>query len=250
MDIIVKYEDSYRPKDCILIEGLPGVGTAAKIAAEHIGEQLNAEKFATVYSGHLPAAVFVDEESVGHMTAVHLWHAPAPDGRDIVFMTGEFQALTPEGQFALCRDLLELMSGWGLSKIITLGGVGTGTFGKDPEVIAVVSRPELRKEAEKAGAILVPGEPAGGIIGAAGLLLALGQINGVDATCFIAECCGYIYDFRAAIALMKVLKKLLKIPKLDYSKLREDAKKLDELTNQAKDAAERSQSAERLTYIG
>lgn len=250
MGIIVKYEGSYRPKDPILIEGLPGVGNVARMAAEHLGEQLKAERFATIYSDCLPAAVFVDEDSVGHLVSVSLWHAPSPDGREIVFMTGEFQPMSSEGQFSLYNDIFRLMADWGLSEIITLGGVGTGSFGKDPDVLAVVSRPELRKTAEKAGAMLVPGEPSGGIIGAAGLFLGFGQMEGVDSMCFVAECCGYVYDFKATIALLKVLKKLLKIPKLDLSELRSQAKKLDEMTNQAKDAMDRSERSDMLTYIG
>lgn len=246
---IVRYEGGYRPSDAVLVLGLPGVGHAAKIATEHVGSQMKAEIFARLYSSKLPAAVFVDETSVVHMPRIDFWHADAPDGRDIVFVTGDFQPVTADGQFELCGQILDLASGWGLSKIVTMGGVVNGGYDGEPDVITAASDETMVREAVRAGAIAVPHEPGGGIIGAAGMLLGLGQVQGVDSTCLIAECNGYIYDFRAAASLIKVLRKLLGLKGINTRKLRNEAARFDELTNRAS-RQNVSPDNDHLTYIG
>ncbi|MFW5914461.1 MAG: PAC2 family protein, partial [Thermoplasmatota archaeon] len=45
-----------------MIEGLPGVGNVGKLAAEHLLDQIEAKKFADIYSKHFPPQVVVDEE--------------------------------------------------------------------------------------------------------------------------------------------------------------------------------------------
>ncbi|HUV25030.1 MAG TPA: PAC2 family protein, partial [Methanomassiliicoccales archaeon] len=45
----------------ILIEGLPGVGNVGKLAAEHLLDQIDAVKFADIYSKHFPPQVVVND---------------------------------------------------------------------------------------------------------------------------------------------------------------------------------------------
>jgi len=42
-------------KDPILVEGLPGVGHVGKLVADHMVEELKAEKIIEIYSPHFPA---------------------------------------------------------------------------------------------------------------------------------------------------------------------------------------------------
>ncbi|RQW77125.1 MAG: proteasome assembly chaperone family protein, partial [Methanothrix sp.] len=49
-------------KDPILIEGLPGVGHVGKLVADHMVEELHAEKIIEIYSPHFPPQVMVKED--------------------------------------------------------------------------------------------------------------------------------------------------------------------------------------------
>lgn len=46
-------------EDPILVEGLPGVGHVGKLVAEHLIEELAAEKIMDIYSPHFPPQVLV-----------------------------------------------------------------------------------------------------------------------------------------------------------------------------------------------
>ena len=215
------------------IEALPGVGNVGKIAGDCIADSLGAEKFAVIYSENFPPQVIPDDDCVIHMACNELWHAKTPGGRDLIFLRGDYQGTTPEGQFILAEDVIEILLGYGTERIITLGGLGTGQLGKEQKVLGAVSKKELVKELSKAGVSFVPGQPAAGIVGAAGALIGLGQLHGIDSFCLMGETSGYFSDSASALNIVGVLKKILKIRKVDTKQLKEDAKKLAELTAQA-----------------
>ncbi len=48
------------------------------------------------------------------------------DNLDIIILVGNTQALSPEGQYGVCQDILNFVKGKGASKIFTLGGMATG----------------------------------------------------------------------------------------------------------------------------
>ena len=250
MYAIVKYTSKPVMKDPWFIEALPGIGNVGKIAGDCLAQSLGAERFAIVYSENFPPQVIPDQDCVVHMACNELWHAKTPSGRDIIFLRGDFQGSTPEGQFFLAQDIMDVLLAFGVSKIITLGGYGTGQVSKDLHVFGAVSRIELKKELEKAGVTFNPGQPAAGIVGAAGALIGLGQMNGIDSFCLMGETSGYFADSRSALNVISVLKKILKLRKVDTKALSEEAKKLDELMNQAAQQAEPPQERDELSYIG
>ena len=125
MESIVKYDSKPVLKDPILIEALPGIGNVGKIAGDFIADSLGAVKFASIFSMNFPPQVNPDQDCVVHMACNELWYAKAPNGQDIVFLRGNYQASTPAGQFILAQDVMEIMMSYDVSKFITLGGYGT-----------------------------------------------------------------------------------------------------------------------------
>ena len=246
----MKYLSKPVLKDPWFIEALPGIGNVGKIAGDYLANSLEAERFAIIYSENFPPQVVPDQDCVVHMACNELWCARTPNGRDLIFLRGDYQGSTPEGQFFLAQDVMDILMGFGVERIITLGGFGTGQMCREPHVFGAVSRIELKKELEKAGVTFNPGQPAAGIIGAAGALVGLGQLNGIDAFCLMGETSGYFADSRSASNVLKVLKKLLKIRKLDMKLLEAEAKKLDEFMDQAEKQAELPQERDELSYIG
>ena len=57
-EVMIEFTEKPKLKNPVFIEGLPGVGNVGKLAAEHLVDELNAKKFAEVYSKYFPPQVF------------------------------------------------------------------------------------------------------------------------------------------------------------------------------------------------
>ena len=114
-------------KNPIMIEGLPGVGNVGKLAAEHLLEQLDGTKFADIFSKHFPPQVLLDEDGVISLANNELYYAKnVGNGVDVIFLIGDHQGLTPEGQYDLAQNIIDLAQDMGVTRIYALGGYGIG----------------------------------------------------------------------------------------------------------------------------
>lgn len=252
-DVIIRFMERPQLKNAILIEGLPGVGNVGKLAAEHLVEELKMTKFAEIYSKYLPPQVTVGEDGVVSLVKHDLHYKKGEDGRrDLVVLTGDFQGLTPEGQYELSMASIELAKEFSVSLIFTLGGYGVIKLIEEPGVLGAVTDISLKAPLEEVGVLFKKGEPSSGIIGASGLLLGLGQLEKMDGVCLMGETSGYFVDPRSARSVLTVLGKYLDF-KLDFSSLEEKAKQIDEITSKIKENIEESEEQERkdeLRYFG
>jgi hypothetical protein len=235
-------------KDPILIEGLPGVGNVGKIAADHLAAKLNAVRFAGIYSKHFPPQVTLDGECVAHLACNELFYVKREGTNDLVFLLGDYQGLTAEGQFELAAQAIEIASSLNVKKIYTLGGYGIGSVVDDPRVLGAVSDASLKEELEKHGITFAPGEPAAGIAGASGLILGIARIKGIDAACLMGETSGFFVDPKSSGILLKALMSILNVT-VDMTELNERSQQLEEFTSKIKEMAE-DQNKGHLGYIG
>jgi uncharacterized protein (TIGR00162 family) len=242
-----------RLKNVILIEGLPGVGNVGKLAAEHLIDELKAEKFAEIYSKFFPPQVLVDDDGVVKLVNNELFYYKqnAKLKHDLIFLIGDYQGLSPEGQYNLSSKVLDLALKYGVKLIITLGGYGLGRMVDKPRVLGAVSNKDMIEEMKGHGIVFQRGEPGSGIVGASGLLLGLGKINAVDGVCLMGETSGYFADPKSAQEVLKVLTKILKV-KIDFSELENKAKQIDKITSQIRDIEppKTKKPEEDLHYIG
>jgi len=252
-DVIVKYLERPSLASPVFIEGLPGVGNVGKLAAEHIIQEMKMVKFAEMYSKFLPPQVMVSDEGLVSLVRHDFYyHKAQGDGRDMIVLTGDFQGLTPEGQYKLSFETIELVRSLGVDMIITLGGFGVIRMVNEPSVLGAVSEPGLRTLFEDNGVIFRKGEPSSGIIGASGLLLGLGSLQGIPGICLMGETSGYFVDPRSAKAVLDVLSKYLRMS-LDFSSLDAKALQIDEITSRIKEDIEASENEEKkddLRYFG
>lgn len=248
-NITIKYESKPKLEKPIVIEGLPGVGNVGKIAADFLCEKLKAKKFATVYSDAFPPQVLLDEDCVVKLACNDLYYAKDVGGKDIVFLLGDFQGSTPEGQYRVCEYIMkEVFLKMGVSFIYTLGGYSTGVMVEKPRILGAVSDKKLRADLRKKGVTFAKGEPSGGIVGASGLFIGFGQLYDVPAACIMGETSGYFIDHKCSVSMLKVLEKILGI-KVDKKDLMDKSKQIDELTAKVKEI-ENNQGKEDLGYIG
>jgi hypothetical protein len=170
--------------------------------------------------------------------------------RDLLFLVGEYQGMDSSGQYDLCTKLIELVKQMGVTTIYTLGGYGLGKLVPDPRVLGAATSEKIVKLFKGAGVEFIDGEPGAGIVGASGLLLGLGKLQGIHGGCLMGETSGYMVDPKSASAVLKSLQKLLNI-KIDLSELEERAKQFDSLTSQLKEM-DTGESEDRpdINYIG
>jgi uncharacterized protein (TIGR00162 family) len=235
----------------ILIEGLPGVGNVGKLAAEHLLDQIEAVKFADIYSKHFPPQVMVNDEGVIKLVNNELYYSKGDGGRpDLILLIGDYQGLTPEGQYELSDHVLDIAKQFGVKMIFTLGGYGIGKIVEEPRVLGAATDEELVEQMKEKGVVFSRGEPGSGIVGASGLLLGLGKVYGLKAVCLMGETSGYFVDPKGAEVVLRVLAEILNV-EIDFSDLEDKAEQIDIITSKLKEIeSPQEPKREDLGYIG
>jgi len=231
----------------ILIEGLPGVGQVGKLVAEHIIEELGAEKIAEITSIFFPPQVLIDEKGVARLSCNEVYLVNKDD-HSIAFLVGDVQSGSAEGHYLLADAYLDIAEELGVKRVYTLGGYGTGHLQEETQVFGAINNSALREEAEKAGVVFSNAEPGGGIIGASGLLLSRGAERGIEGICLMGETSGYIVDPKSAHAVLGVLSALICLD-IDDTKLEERAVEMEGIVEKIREL-ENAKVEEELSYIG
>ena len=244
---VIKIED-IKLEDAILLEGLPGVGNVGKLAAMHLIEELKAKKCTEIYSSNFPPQVLIDDEGIVNLVNNELYYYKNK-GKNLLFLVGEYQGMDSAGQYDMCNQLISLVKSMGVTRIYTLGGYGLGKLVPNPRVLGAATSNEIVKLFKKADVEFVEGEPGAGIVGASGLLLGLGKLQGIEGGCLMGETSGYMVDPKSASVVLKSIQKLLDI-KIDLTELEKRAKQVDNLTNQLKANDSESDDKVDVNYIG
>lgn len=240
----------------IFIEALPGLGHVGKLAADHMIDELGATKFAEIYSPTFPPQVIVKDEGIIENMLNELYYLKdvGEDNLDLILLVGNTQALSPEGQYLVCKEILEFVMGFDISRIFTLGGMVTSPQPvENPKVFGAATNEanvELLKEAE-----VEMRANDGGIVGASGLFLGLGVRNGIEGSCLMGETPGYFIDAEAAEALLNKLALLLNF-EINTEKLDERAEETRQMIAKAQQMEQdlinkaNAGNADDLRYIG
>lgn len=246
-------------KNPILVEGLPGVGNVGKLAADYLKDQLKAQLVATIYSRFFPPQVYVNEEGIIRMVSndLYRYRVPGPNGRDLLILGGDYQGISPEGQYEITHRILEFCHGAGVKEVFTLAGFAQGHVIETPRVLGAATSPEMVEAMKKFGVVFSRTDPGGGLIGASGLFLGIGRLFGMEGVCLMGETSGYFVDPRSAQAVLKVLTRALNV-EIDFTDLESKAHEIDRIAQRIHDAEQRategaptaSGSREDLGYIG
>jgi len=250
-EIVIRYLEKPELRDPILIEGLPGVGNVGKLAAEHLIDQVEAVKFAELYSKHFPPQVLVNDDGTIKLVNNEIYYYRNKDiPSDLVVLIGDYQGLTPDGQYDLSDFIVKVAKELGIKTIFTLGGYGLGKMIENPRVLGAATDLELVEDMKKMGVVFSRGEPGSGIVGASGLLLGLGKIEGMKCICLMGETSGYFVDPKAAQAVLEILAEVLKI-EIDFTELEDRAKQIDQLTSKLRESETLPEpNKDDLGYIG
>ncbi|MCZ7382340.1 MAG: proteasome assembly chaperone family protein [Candidatus Methanoperedens sp.] len=241
-----------RLKNPVLIEGLPGVGHVGKLVAEHMVEELGAKKIMEIYSPHFPPQVIVEDDGTIRLVRNELFAYKSKGKHDLLILVGDHQSATNEGHYELCGIFLDIAEEFKVKRIYALGGYGVGQLVETESVMGAANNIKLVKELKKYGVEFKANEPAGGIVGASGLLLGLSELRGIDAACLMGVTSGYLVDPKSAQAVLKVLCKVLEID-VDMAALEERAAEMEKIVAKLREMEQGQMpptTDEDLRYIG
>jgi len=248
-------------KNPYLICGLPDVGFVAKQAIDYLIEKLDAKLFEEIYSYHFPSYVLIKKDGTVELmkNELYFWKNDKQEN-DLIFLTGNCQALSPEGQYELTEEVLTRVEKLGVKKVFTLAAylVDKRSQTEKPKVYGIITDPVLEKTLTNFD---VPLLSRGGIKGFNGLILGMAKLRKMEGICLLSETIGYVtpsgqslVDVKAAQAILEVLTRILGI-ELDLSDLEkktkiteEYIKKIEEMERQTLEQISRSFSQRKQTY--
>lgn len=219
----------------VMIVGLPGIGLVGKLVADHLIIELKAEKFMEIFSPHLPPQVTVNPDGTIKLVSNELYFYKGNDQTpDLIILVGDHQSVTNEGHYELAGIYLDIAEKFKVKRIYTLGGYGTGKLIETPHVLYSTNKPDVIEEVKTYGAIFNEGELSGGIIGASGLMLGLGELRGMECVCFMGETSGYLVDPKSAQAVTAVLCRALNV-EIDTKELEARAQEIEKIITKIKE---------------
>jgi hypothetical protein len=206
MVCVVSMQEKPRLKDPVLIEGLPGIGFVANIAALHLIRELKANLFAEIRcSSFQDFAVTTDKGETRHPINELYYYKGKEKERDLIILYGNTQALTTTGQYELCGRVLEISKELGCRYVITLGGFKRERKVDKPKLYFAATDKETVSKLLDIDAEIIKGQ----IFGAAGLLVGIGKLRGFRGFCLLAETLGAYPDSIATHEILKVICTLL-----------------------------------------
>jgi uncharacterized protein (TIGR00162 family) len=252
--ILVRLKEDLELSKPIMVVGLPGVGLVGKLVAEHLIDELKAEKVMEVYSPHFPPQVLVNKDCTVRPVSNTIYHGKANEC-DILFLVGDHQSTTSQGHYELCSLYLDIAEEFEVPRIYTLGGYPTGKLTYEETVLGVANNTTLIEEIKSYGVEFRESEPSGGIIGASGLLVAFSHMRGIEAACLMGMTPGYLMDPKSAQSLLRVLFKIFNI-EVNMDSLEKKVEEMESILEKLKEKEEQQNfpevkpTDEDLRYIG
>jgi len=189
----------------ILIEGLPGIGFVANIAALHLIKELKAVRFAQIFSSAFQDFAITTEDGSARTPTNELYYAKREGQNDLIIWYGNTQALTTVGQYELVGKVLDICQDLGCKFVISIGGFKKEEVQPIPAIYSTATDLETMQQALDLGTKVMVGH----VFGIAGLTVGLARIRDLKGFSLLVDTLGMDPDVNAAehaiILLMKYL---------------------------------------------
>jgi len=206
MVCLVEMNEKPKLQDPVLIEGLPGIGFVANIAALHLIRELQAKRFAEIHSSAFQDLAVTTEGGGTRSPINELYYSKGKSGeRDIVIWYGNTQALTTFGQYELCDRVLEIAKDLGCKYVITLGGFRQEEVRTPPQIYCAASDRETLEKVLNLGTKIMVGQ----IFGIAGIMVGLARLRGVKSFSLLVDTLGTYPDAEATRCTLSILNKFM-----------------------------------------
>jgi uncharacterized protein (TIGR00162 family) len=206
----VKLEEPY------LLCGLPGIGQVGKVTIDYLITELNAILFGEVYSYFFPSYVIINQEGMVELlkNELYFWENKGSK-HDLIFFTGNTQAVSPEGQYLIADEVLNVLLPFGVKRLYSIAAHVSDKKVEIPRVYGAANDAILIEEMKNHGVLPMGKSSIGGMNG---LIFGLAKIKELQGMCLLGETRGYqtptgqtVVDVKAARAVLEVLTKMLSI---------------------------------------
>ncbi len=231
MNTEVKILKSINPDELTLVCGLPGMAHVGKIPVDYLIKQLNAELIGEIYSKHFPPYVIINKDGSVELLRNELHYLKDDSGGFIVFLSGNAQAFSPEGQYEIVECVLDWVKEKNVKRVISIAALVTDKPFDVPSIYCTTTSPVLLEEVKALG---VQPLDQGIIGGENGLIIGLAKRKNIESICLLTETHGYqtptgeyYMDPRTAPATLKILTQLLNL-KVDMEPMAKRMTEMDE----------------------
>jgi len=243
--MVCKIEIYEKPElnDPVLIEGLPGIGFVANIAALHLIKELKANRFAEIVSASFQDFAVTTETGGASSPINELYYCKRKDGdRDLIIWYGNTQALTTSGQYELVGKVLDIVQELGCRFVISIGGFKKDEVQNVPGIYTAATDLKTMKEALDLGTKVMVGH----IFGIAGIIIGLAKLRDLKGFSVLVDTLGMFPDANATRYALTTVGKYLNLD-VDLSKVdatADETKKSLESFGLIKDIAEEKKKEE------
>jgi uncharacterized protein (TIGR00162 family) len=193
--------------DPILIEGLPGIGFVANIAALHLIKELKAKRFIQIFSSSFQDFAVTIGNGRALSPTNELYYVKREGGRDLIIWYGNTQALTTVGQYELVGKVLDSAQEFGCRFVISIGGFKKDEAQPVPGIYSTATDIDTMQEALNLGTKVMVGH----VFGIAGLSVGLAGIRDIKGFSLLVDTPGMDPDINAARHALTTLGKYLNL---------------------------------------
>ena len=191
--------------DPILIEGLPGIGFVANIAALHLIKELKATRFVQIFSSSFQDFAITTDDGGARTPINELYYAKRDGERDLIIWYGNTQALTTVGQYELVGKVLDIAKEFGCRFVISIGGFKKDEAQEVPGIYTTATDLETMQQALDLGTKVMVGH----VFGIAGLSVGMARIRDMKGFSLLIDTPGMNPDVNAARYALLTLGKYL-----------------------------------------
>ena len=210
-----------------LICGFPGTGYVGKIAIDHLIQELNAKHLADIYSASFPPQIIIRPDGVTELMKNTIFYSKASvsSSNDVLLLTGDSQPISPESEYLLAEQILDIAAKFNTKKVFTLAASVTGVFVDKPRVFGTATDSDIVKTFSEKNILTMD---SGSVVGMNGLIIGIAKLRGMQGTCLLGETSGYVVDAKASKSILERLLSVVDI-KVDMTDLEKKAKDTERL---------------------
>jgi uncharacterized protein (TIGR00162 family) len=205
-----------------LICGFPGTGYVGKIAIDHLIQELNAKRLADIFSTSFPQQIMIRTDGVAELMKNIIFYSKAAtsSSNDVLLLTGDSQPISPESEYLLAEQILDIAAKFNTKKVFTLAASVSGEFVDKPRVFGTATDSDIVKTFPEKNILTMD---SGSITGMNGLIIGIAKLRGMQGTCLLGETSGYLVDAKASKSILESLLSIVGIM-ADMTKLDKRAK--------------------------
>lgn len=213
----------------VLIEGLPGIGSVGKVAADFMVQELKATKLFEINSYTFPHSVFVNENNLVELPQIEIYYKKFQRKKDLLFLVGDVQPVDEVSCYEFCDKVLDLLKRFGGKEVITLGGIGMQTIPKNPKIYITGNSQKMINRFKEGQHITQNLQGVvGPVMGVTGVMLGLAEKMEIEGVALLGETFGHpmYLGVRSSKEILRILNSKLGL-KLDVEAIERNFKDIE-----------------------